>query len=186
LNDNNGLITAIATVILAVATIFLAIIAHNTDSTYRITARNSLRAYLSLQDFELICRSCDGNSERPDQVVIKAVNNGQTPARYVLGYFGWHPTNDKCGRRSGDFSYVYSETDKFFDLLSTFSKDASDSVRFQIVPAAIHMWKNGGTLCLYGAITYQSIFAANHTTKFCYWQSSGSRKVLCEVQNSQD
>jgi hypothetical protein len=148
----------------------------------RESTQRQLRAYMGMQDFK--CGGC-GDNAGPDEVVLRAGNDGQTPALNVYGRIGWNVGDVRCGASGSGFSYSYVQA-RYFRTFRTFAKDARDATTFDPNREAIAQARTSGTrLCIYGTVNYTTIFTdlGERETRFCFWYTRGSERTLCEEHN---
>jgi hypothetical protein len=150
----------------------------------RTTAQRQLRAYASIQEFK--CGAC-GDNAGPDEVFVKAGNDGQTPALNVYSSIGWNAGDPACGTGGSGFNYAYSQA-RYFRNLRSFGKDARDAASFDLNREVVQQAKGSNRrLCVYGTISYWTVFddLGERETRFCYWYNRGER-LPCEGQNDQN
>jgi type II secretory pathway pseudopilin PulG len=148
----------------------------------RDSAQRQLRAYASILEFK--CGAC-GDNAGPDEVFVKAGNDGQTPALNVYSSIGWNAGDPACGAIGGGFAYTYSQA-RYFKSLRTFGKDARDLATFDLNREVVQQARaTNRRLCVYGTVNYATVFndLGERETRFCYWYSRGSERTPCEEQN---
>jgi len=147
-------------------------------------AQRQLRAYASIQEFK--CGAC-GDNAGPDEVFVKAGNDGQTPALNVYASIGWNAGDPACGAIGSGFTYTYTQA-RYFKSLRTFGKDTRDIASFDLNREVVQEARAANRrLCVYGTVNYSTVFndLGERETRFCYWYSRGER-VPCEEQNDQN
>jgi hypothetical protein len=151
----------------------------------RATAQRQLRAYASIQEFK--CGAC-GDNAGPDEVFVKAGNDGQTPALNVYSSIGWNAGDPACGTPGSGFNYAYSQA-RYFRNLRSFGKDARDTAGFDLNREVVQQAKGANRrLCVFGTISYSTVFddLGERETHFCYWYGRGGERLPCEDQNDQN
>jgi len=151
----------------------------------RDTAQRQLRAYTSILEFK--CGAC-GDNAGPDEVFVKAGNDGQTPALNVYSSIGWNASDPACGAIGSGFVYTYSQA-RYFKTLRTFGKDARDVAGFDLNREVVQQARaTNRRLCVYGTVNYATVFQdlGERETRFCYWYTRGSERIPCEEQNDQN
>ncbi|MFL5059944.1 MAG: hypothetical protein ACJ8DQ_07660 [Xanthobacteraceae bacterium] len=151
----------------------------------RDTAQRQLRAYASILEFK--CGAC-GDNAGPDEVFVKAGNDGQTPALNVYSSIGWNAGDPACGAIGSGFVYTYSQA-RYFKTLRMFGKDARDVASFDLNREVVQQARaTNRRLCVYGTVNYATVFQdlGERETRFCYWYTRGSERIACEEQNDQN
>ncbi|MFL5068310.1 MAG: hypothetical protein ACJ8D9_01850 [Xanthobacteraceae bacterium] len=151
----------------------------------RDSAQRQLRAYASI--FEFKCGAC-GDNAGPDEVFVKAGNDGQTPALNVYSSIGWNAGDPACGAIGSGFVYTYSQA-RYFKTLRMFGKDARDVASFDLNREVVQQARaTNRRLCVYGTVNYATVFQdlGERETRFCYWYTRGSERIACEEQNDQN
>lgn len=151
----------------------------------RSNTQMQLRAYASVQDFK--CGSC-GDNAGPDEVSLRASNDGQTPALNVYAQIGWNTGDARCGAVGGGFGYTYTQA-RYFKNLRTFGKDARDVTTFDVNREAVQQARStNNRLCVFGSVNYATIFndLGERETRFCYWYARGTERAPCEDRNDQN
>jgi len=152
---------------------------------YKETTQRQLRAYAGVLDFK--CGAC-GDNAGPEEVLVRADNEGQTPAFNIYGRIGWNAGDMRCGASNSGFSYNYTQA-RYFKALRTFSKDARDIAAFDVNREVVQEARGTNKrLCVYGSVNYTTIFddLGERETRFCYWYTRGSDRVTCEDHNGQN
>jgi len=151
----------------------------------RDSAQRQLRAYASILEFK--CGAC-GDNAGPDEVFVKAGNDGQTPALNVYSSIGWNAGDPACGAIGSGFVYTYSQA-RYFKTLRIFGKDARDVASFDLNREVVQQARaTNRRLCVYGTVNYATVFQdlGERETRFCYWYTRGSERIACEEQNDQN
>ncbi|MFL6936355.1 MAG: hypothetical protein ACJ8EJ_17075 [Xanthobacteraceae bacterium] len=151
----------------------------------RDSAQRQLRAYASILEFK--CGAC-GDNAGPDEVFVKAGNDGQTPALNVYSSIGWNAGDPACGAIGSGFVYTYSQA-RYFKTLRMFGKDARDVASFDLNREVVQQARaTNRRLCVYGTVNYATVFQdlGERETRFCYWYTRGSERIACEEQNDQN
>ncbi|MFL5047060.1 MAG: hypothetical protein ACJ8EA_19670 [Xanthobacteraceae bacterium] len=151
----------------------------------RDSAQRQLRAYASILEFK--CGAC-GDNAGPDEVFVKAGNDGQTPALNVYSSIGWNAGDPACGAIGSGFVYTYSQA-RYFKTLRMFGKDARDVASFDLNREVVQQARaTNRRLCVYGTVNYATVFQdlGERETRFCYWYTRGSERIPCEEQNDQN
>ena len=151
----------------------------------RDSAQRQLRAYASILEFK--CGAC-GDNAGPDEVFVKAGNDGQTPALNVYSSIGWNAGDPACGAIGSGFVYTYSQA-RYFKILRIFGKDARDVASFDLNREVVQQARaTNRRLCVYGTVNYATVFQdlGERETRFCYWYTRGSERIACEEQNDQN
>jgi hypothetical protein len=151
----------------------------------RDSAQRQLRAYASILEFK--CGAC-GDNAGPDEVFVKAGNDGQTPALNVYSSIGWNAGDPACGAIGSGFVYTYSQA-RYFKTLRMFGKDARDVASFDLNREVVQQARaTNRRLCVYGTVNYATVFQdlGERETRFCYWYTRGSERIACEEHNDQN
>jgi len=151
----------------------------------RESTQRQLRAYVGVQDFK--CGGC-GDNAGVDEVFIRVSNDGLTPAMNTFARIGWNVGDAGCGASDSSFSYNYSQA-RYLKSFRTLPKDAKDATAFDPNREVIQQARtSGGRLCVYGTVNYKTIFndLGERETRFCFWYTRGSERVLCEDHNDQN
>jgi hypothetical protein len=164
---NNGTLTAIGTILLAVITGWLVVVAR--DQTR--TTRRQLRAYLGIDAsaFEMLPKPDSTAGIWPNQIRLRVENSGQTPAYHVTSHLNqrWDPHIDAV---PADFDFVDCAAKGGRSVAVIGAGKHSPPIGFGINAEQFANAAAGKTfLFYYGHIDYRDVFGDPHVTRFCYF-----------------
>ena len=157
----------------------------------------SLRAYLSLAEFGIVCPDCGDTAITPNPpmsiknaILMRIENNGQTPAHRIIATNNLHSEPGKGASLPTNFAFA-DETKKIFISKSDIAKDKHRDGIVELSADDVTAFKDAAadrtTLFLYGHIDYCDIYQQPHTTAYCfkYALNAGLNLPLCESYNGE-
>jgi hypothetical protein len=187
LKPYDGVITALATVLLALVTIFLAFIAYwqflelkRTDETLRLTMINGQRAYVGAKE-----PSVEGFESGLLKIGLTLTNTGQTPAKNLRATLAITVDPYPLQREMKQEAYVLDSVLLGKDI--PLSK--IESKRFTEADLAIIKEARSFRLYVRGFACYRDIFDQQRRLSFCFMYMGDPRRALalCEGNlNSED
>jgi hypothetical protein len=157
----------------------------------------SLRAYLSLAEFAVVCPECGDTAITPNPpmsiknaILMRIENNGQTPAHRIIATNNLHSEPGKAASLPTNFAFP-NETKKIFISKSDIAKDKHRDGIVELSADDVTAFKDAAadhtTLFLYGHIDYCDIYRQPHTTAYCfkYALNAGLNLPLCDSYNGE-
>jgi hypothetical protein len=166
LNENNGAITAVATMVMAIFTIVLARVTGRQTRLTREALITTERAFVFLEDFETEHTYNVGLSQFERFVImLRWKNNGTTPTKNMRIAVNW---THWMGDLSAGFDYRYGDERPRMFL----SPQATEwSAAIEIPPHVANAASKGdGHIFIWGRVDYEDIFPSTqpHFTQWCY------------------
>jgi hypothetical protein len=163
----------------------------------RDTEQRSLRAYLVLAEFGVLCPDCGDVSLTPrgvpsikNAIQLRIENVGQTPARQVIGTTNLYSVPGNQGKLPANFTFSDQNTRRFIsksDIGRNKFRDGIVELTADEVAALQEAGDGRKSLFLYGHIDYCDVFEQPHTTAYCfkYVQNSGLNLPVCEIYDGE-